>query len=235
MPRFLVGLVALVFILGLTVALEAQGQNIVPPAQPFIVAQGESILMLPADRAFVQIGAVGRAVRPADAERLAASAMMSLLGGLKAIGIAANMIRTTSYSLQPEYENTAARPIRGYLARNLIEVRVDDLAHLAEVLDTAGTTGAAELSGLRFDLKSRETAELDALRRAVRDANERAQAIAEGAGKALGAILHIEEQRTSTTSPVYLPSVAETISVGTPIEPGEVQVSAFVQLTIAIR
>jgi uncharacterized protein YggE len=239
MRRSLVGSIALVlfFFFAQTHGLNAQGQSAGSSGQPVVVAQGESILSLPADRAYVQIGAAGRATKPADAQRLAATAMTSLLAGLKAIGIAPSMIKTTSYSLQPEYENNAARAVRGFVARNVIEVRVDDLARLADVVDAAGTSGAASMSGLRFDLKDRDAAELDALHRAVRDANQRAQAIAEGAGKVLGEIVHVEEQRTSAASAVYLASVAETVNVSaaTPIEPGEVQVSALVTLTIAIR
>ncbi len=235
MRRILLCAVPLILFLGLTSTLDAQGQGGISPDQPVIVAHGESILMLPADRAFVQLGADGRAAKPADAQRLAAAAMTSLQAALKAVGIAADMIKTTLYTLQPQYENNEARTIRGYLARNVIEVRVDDLARLSAVLDAAGASGAASVSGLRFDLKNRDAAELDALQRAVRDANERAQALAQGAGKSLGAILRLEEQRTSSPRAYYQPQLAESVRAGTPIEPGEVQVSALVTLTVAIR
>ena len=52
------------------------------------------------------------------------------------------------------------------------------------------------IRGLRFDLGNRAAAEQDALRAAVQDAMGRAQAMAAGAGRRLGAILKIEEQQT---------------------------------------
>ncbi len=214
-----------------------------PPFQagdaPVIVAQGESILMLPPDRAYVQIGAEGRATRPAEAQRLAAAAMTSVQAALKALGIPAEAIRTSSYTVQPHYDYQGGRQtFRDYLARNVIEVRVDDLARLPEVIDAAGTSGAATVNSLRFDLKNRDAAEQDALRRAVRDATDRARAIAEGAGKTLGPVLRLEEQRSSSASPVFRMSESVAASGrggGTPIEPGEIQVRATVTLTAAIR
>jgi uncharacterized protein YggE len=211
-----------------------------PPNEPVIVSQGESILMLPPDRAYVQIGADGRAPRPADAQKLAAAAMTSVQAALKSLGIAAEAIRTSAYSVQAQYDYQDGRQkFREYLARNVIEVRVDDLNQLPQVIDTAGSSGAAAVNSLRFDLKNRSGAELDALRRAVRDATERARAIAEGAGRTLGPIIRLQEQRSSSASPVFRMSEAAGAGGGrgggTPIEPGEIQVRAQVTLTAAIK
>ena len=220
---------------------QAQAPAPVPPGDPVIVAQGESILMLPPDRAYVQIGAEGRAARPADAQRLAAAAMTAVQAALKTQGIRADAIRTSAYTVQAQYDYAGGRQtFRDYLARNVIEVRVDDLGRLPDVIDTAGTSGAAMVNSLRFDPKDRGAAELDALKRAVRDATERARAIAEGAGKTLGPILRLQEQRSSSASPVFRMSESVQGTGGaaglrTPIEPGEIQVRAQVTLTAAIR
>ena len=84
--------------------------------------------------------------------------------------------------------------MRGYIVRNQIEVRVDDLDKLGAVIDAAGASGATSIAGLRFDLKDRAVVERDALRLAVEDAMARARAIAAGAKATLGPILRIEEQ-----------------------------------------
>jgi uncharacterized protein YggE len=73
----------------------------------------------------------------------------------------------------------------------------------------------------------------------VRDANARANAMARGAGKTLGPIVRLQEQRTSSGSPVFQ-SDARVMGVGglgrpTPIEPGEIQVRAQVTITVALR
>ena len=219
-------------------SLRAQQQS-TAAEPPVIVAQGEALLMLQPDRAYVTFAAEGRAVKSPDAQRQAAAAMTSLQAALKTLGLAGDVIRTTSYTVQPQYDFANNRQtFREYLARNVIEVRVDDLAKLADVIDAGGTSGATSVSGLRFDLKNRSTAELDALRRAVRDATARATAIAEGAGKSIGPIVRLQEQRSSSASPVFQMQAGAGgggRGGGTPIEPGEIQVRATVTLTVAIK
>lgn len=220
----------------------AQSQSAPVSDSPVIVAQGEALLMLPPDRAYVSIAAEGHAQKSPDAQRQAAAAMSSVEAELKRLGLTAEMMRTTSYTVSPQYDYANNRQtFREYLARNVVEVRVDDLAKLADIIDAAGTSGATSVSSLRFDLKNRTSAELDALRRAVRDANARALAIAEGAGKTLGPIVRLQEQRSSTPSPVFQGQMGGMggggggRGGGTPIEPGEIQVRATVTLTVAIK
>jgi len=244
MRRLLTFLIALSLTLATAARARAQTQN--PPAadQPVIVAQGEALLMLPPDRAYVTIAAEGRAQKSPDAQRLATAAMTSVQNAIKGLGLPADVIRTTSYTVQPQYDFANNRQtFREYLARNVIEVRIDDLSKLADVIDAAGTSGATSVSSLRFDLKNRSAAELDALRRAVRDAQARAQAIADGAGRQLGPIVRVQEQRSSSASPVFRNAEAAGAGGGgrggaaftTPLEPGEIQVRATVTLTVGIK
>jgi len=233
-----VGLQSSLLILVMIPAAPARAQT-PPSSEPVVVAQGEALLTLPADRAYVQIGAEGRGSKPSDAQRIAANAMNGILSALKTLGFGADALQTTSYSLQPEYDFVSGeRRLRDYVARNVVEVRVDDLARLPDVLDDAGASGAASVSGLRFDLKDRSAAEREALRLAVQDGMTRAQAMATGAGKALGAIVRVQEQRTSPPSPVFqtaLASAGGRAAPSTPIESGEIQVRAEVTLSVALR
>jgi len=215
-----------------------------PPAQaePVIVAQGEAILTVPPDRAFVSIAAEGRAQKTADAQQIAAQAMTSVQSALKRLGLPADAIKTTGYIVQPEYDyNQGRQSFRDYLARNTIEVRVDDISKLADVIDTTGASGAASMSSLRFDVKNRDAVERDALKKAVQDATERAQAIAAGAGKSVGNIVRIQEQRVSGPSAVRYDIAGGgggrggLAQVSTPVTPGEIELRAIVMLTVAIR
>ena len=45
------------------------------------------------------------------------------------------------------------------MARNTIEVRLDDITRVGEVIDIAITSGANAVHNVRFDLKDRDTAE----------------------------------------------------------------------------
>jgi uncharacterized protein YggE len=224
------------FVLGLTPsALSAQ--TAVPPEQPVIVTQGIATTKRPADLAWVSVAAETRATKPADAQRMGAGAMTAVQTALKGIGIPADAIRTTNYSLQPEMEYSGGSTrLKGYIARNQIEVRVDALEKLGEVLDAAGGSGATSIAGLRFDVKGRDAIEREALKSAVQDAMARATAMAAGAGRTLGAIMRLEEQREMSVTPMpYVMRSAAPAAVETPISPGEIEIKARVTLTVSIR
>ena len=94
-------------------------------------------------------------------------------------GVPKDAVRTTAIDLQMEfdYANGKQTP-RGYVARNTIEVRVDDLAKLGDVLDAVVGSGASTIHGLRFDVKQREQLETSALQAGVKQAMAKAQALA---------------------------------------------------------
>jgi len=154
------------------------------------------------DRGWVSISAESRARSPRDAQRANADAMAAVLGKLKGAGLPADAIRTSGYDLQPEFDYANGKQtLRGYVARNTIEVRVDDIERVGEVLDLAVGSGATNVSGIRFDLKDRTSADREALRRAVADARTRAEAAASGANLKVDRVLRIEEQRTIVEPP----------------------------------
>jgi len=213
----------------------AQAQQTQGP--PVIVTRGDAAIKRAPDQAWVSIAAETRAATSGEAQRLAAEAMKGVQSAIAKVGLPADAIRTTGYSLNPdmEYVNGRGR-VKGYIARNQIEVRVDDLAKLSPVIDAAGGSGATSMSGLRFDLKERAAAEREALTAAVRDAVARARALAAGAGVVLGPIIHIDESGPSRPQPMPMYSMARTAAAAeaTPINPGEIEITAQVTVTVRI-
>jgi uncharacterized protein YggE len=231
------------FVAGLAVLLWtgtpafAQGTD---TKEPVIVTRGQASVKRAPDQAWVSIAAESRATASAEAQRLAAEAMTAVTAALAKTGLSGDAIRTTGYSLQPdmEYVNGRSR-VRGYIARNQLEARVDDLRKLSTVLDAAGSSGATSIAGLRFDIKDRTTVEREALRLAVQDAMARAGAIAAGAGAKLGPIVRIDEQ-SDQGPPIYAMKTMSMAAGGagaveTPISPGELEIRAQVMLTVGIR
>ena len=212
-----------------------------PPPPHSIVAHGEAIIKRAPDQAWVNIAAEGRAATSAEAQRLAAESMKSVMQALSRAGLSSSAIRTTSYSIQPDIEwQNGRQRIRGYIARNAIEARVDDLDKLSGVIDAAGSSGAASMNGLRFDVKERASIERDALRAAVSDAMARAKAMADGAGKSLGDIMRIDEEGVSRPpTPMYrmeaMTATAAAAPPPTPIVAGDIEIRAAVTLTVVIR
>lgn len=208
---------------------------------PVVVTSGQATVKRAPDRAWVTIATESRAKTPREAQKQNTDTMNAVMQKLKAAGFAGDAIRTSSYALQPEFDYRDGRQtLRGYVARNSIEVRIDEIARAGEVIDLAVTAGATNVGGIRFDLKDRAAAERDALTRAVADARARAEAAAAGAGMRVDRVLRIQEQRAfeEPPHPVMRTMMAEQVAVDAappPITPGELEIRASVTLTAAIR
>ena len=173
--------------------------------------------------------------------------MTSVMAKLKSTGLAADAIETIGFSLHPEYDYANGRQrMKGFVVSNQLQVRIDDVNAVADVLDAVGSlslppASTVMIGSLRFDLKNRDGVERDALTRAVRDARERAGAMAAGAGMAVGRILRIEE--TGAKSPVMkyegpqmaMAGRAADAIMSTPIEPSDIEVRAMVTVTVEIK
>jgi uncharacterized protein YggE len=211
------------------------------PGPPAVVTTGEATVKRAPDRAWVLISAESRAKTPREAQKLNVDAMSAVMQKLKAAGLPADAIRTASYDLQPEFDHRDGRQtLRGYVARNSIEVRLDEVARTGEILEMVVGAGATNVSGVRFDLKDRAAAEREALRRAVADARARAEAAAAGAGMQIDKVLRIEEQREFMPPPrpmrmMQTAEMAVTASGDVPVSPGELEIRSVVTLTAAIR
>lgn len=227
-----------VFSIALAVPVAAQVQG-GPQERPVVITAGEGVVKRAPDRAWVSISAESRARNPRDAQRANADAMTAVTQKLKAAGLAADAIRTTVYDIQPEFDfNNGKQTLRGYVARNAIEVRVDELARVGEVVDLAVGSGATSVGGVRFDLKDRSAAEREALRLAVADARARADAAASGAGARVDMVVRIEEQRAVGPGPrpvMMAMRAGGDMAKETPITPGELEIRATVTLTSTIR
>ena len=217
----------------------AQPHSPAPPDHPTVTTSGEGIVKRAPDRAWLSVTAESRAKSPREAQKLNAAAMSVVLQKLKDAGLPADAIQTRAYDLQPEYDYANGRQsLRGYVARNTLEVRADDLSRVGELLDIAVSAGATSVGNVRFDLKDRAAVEREAIRLAVDDARRRADAAAAGAGMKVDRIHRIEEQPVSVTPPrpVMFEAMRQAdASARPPIEAGELEVRAMVTLTAIVR
>lgn len=210
------------------------------PPQAVVVAQGEATVKRAPDQAWLTVATETRDVKAEDARRKSAEGMTAVQASLRRAGVPADAIRTTSYYLTPEMDwNNGRGTVKGYLVRNQIDVRVDNLDRLGDIIDAANATKTTTLtiSGPRFALKDQQAAETEALRLAVEAAMTRAQAMAGGAKRSLGEIVRIEESGASRpTSPQPVMRMAAAAEpVQTPITPGDIEVRVEVTVTVALR
>jgi len=207
--------------------------------EPVVVTTGEGVVKTAPDRVWVTIAAESRAKSPREAQRANVDAMKAVFDKLKAMGLPADAIRTSGYDLQPQFDYVNGRQsLREYLARNSIEVRVDDVTRAGEVLDAAVGSGATSVSGVRFDLKDRSAAEREALKKAVADARGRADAAAAGASMRVDRIVRIEEQRMMIPEPRPMMMARQSMvadAAGPPMSPGELEIRVTVTMTSSIK
>jgi len=208
-----------------------------------VITQGEATVKRTPDQAWLSISTQTREARSDDARRKNAENMIVVQEKLRTTGLLTDAIRTTGYRLEPEIEWKNGRgTVKGYIAYNQIEVRIDDLDCLSDIIDIADVAGSTVLriSGLRFALKDQQAAEIEALRLAVQTAHARAQAIASGAQRTLGSIVRIEEQNLGGSIrpdvfPMHTTVARSSETSETPIVVEDIEVRARVTLTTELR
>ena len=207
------------------------------PPVPSIVTSGEATVSRPPDVAYLTLSVESRARSPRDAQRLNAEATDGVQKQLAAAGIAKDALRTQGLWLEQEYDTANNRRTpRGFVARNTLQVRIDDVPRAGELADTVVQGGATSISGIRFDLKDRGSVEREALRLAVEEARHRAEAAAAGAGRAIDRILKIEDQRPDVIVPQRMLAMrADASQPSTAVEPGMIDVRARVTLTVSMK
>jgi len=200
----------------------AQQTPVAPPADPHVVVSGEGLVLAVPDRAWITISAESRASSPREAQKRNTDAMTPVLGKLKAAGVPADAIRTIAYDVQYEWEFVNNRRVgKGYLARNTIDVRVDNVERVGEYLEIAAGSGATSLGGIRFDLKDR--------------------AKLERAGRNIDRIIRIEEATGFRPVPVDRVMVmreaaqAGDASSAPPISAGQTEIRAHVTITAVLK
>jgi len=150
---------------------------------------------------------------------------------------------TTRYTIEPRYET--ARPgepreprITGYVARNEVQVESRRIDRVGALIDAAIAARANRVSGLQFSLSKRAESLRTAIEKAGADARAQAESVARGLGVRLKGVL----SATTATAPIVsarrfeaLAMAGEARQAPTPIEPGELTVSATLQVTYEIE
>ena len=207
---------------------------------PVIVSTGESVVRRAPDVAYLTIAVESRAGSPRDAQRQNADIMAAVQKALASASISRDALKTVGAWLDQQFDNVNGRRVsRGFVARNTLEVRVDEVGRAGEVADVAVQAGATSLGGVRFELKDRAGAERDAVRLAVENARERAEAAAKGAGRNVDRVMRIEDIRAeSIGAPRPMAMLAGARAGGEPttnFEPGLIEITARVTLTVSMK
>ena len=229
--------VVIVLIMLVAFARTATAQEAVSePGQITVSGLGE--VMAEPDLAVITTGVVTSAPTAREAVTANTQAMNGVLGRLKEMGIADRDLQTSDFSITPQYQHfrgqngQPAPPPRivAYEVRNTLRVRIRELESTGAILDAVVSDGANQVNGIGFSIDDPTALMQKARRRAVSDARDRAEVLANSLGVALGRIVSVSEGQMRP--PVPQPRMAR-MEMAMAADAGPVSVETGEQLLTA--
>ncbi|HZB45222.1 MAG TPA: SIMPL domain-containing protein [Pyrinomonadaceae bacterium] len=207
-----------------------------------VVVTGDALVQSQPDTAVIQIGVVTQNASASEAQAENASKSEAVVRAVKAAAGPGAEVKTSGYSLQPQYDyrDASAPRLTGYLARNSVLVTMGELQKVGAVIDAAARAGANNIDSLSFTLRRDEQARGQALTNATREALSKARLLAEALGGRLVRVVEVQEAGAARPPvPLYdrtaEVSVARGAAAQTPIEIGTLDIRAQVQLVAEIE
>ncbi|MDQ3687776.1 MAG: SIMPL domain-containing protein [Acidobacteriota bacterium] len=207
-----------------------------------ISVTGEATVQAQPDTAIVTIAVVTQNTSASEAQAENASKTDAVVRAVKAAAGAGAEVKTSGYSLQPQYvyKENQSPTISGYIARNSVVVTMGELTKVGVVIDAGVRAGANNVDNLLFTLRRDRPARSQALTEATRDAVSKAQTLAQALG---GRVVRVVEVQEGGAARPPIPLRQESFALGrasgaadvtTPIEVGALDIRSQVQLVAEI-
>jgi uncharacterized protein YggE len=198
-------------------------------------ASGEGKVTAVPDQATVDAGVTAQSATITDGQNKVNKVTNKIITDLKKLGLSDKDIKTTNYSVNPNYSNEVVpmagpmmaggqQTITGYTVTQNLEIKVKPIDKANKVVDTATADGANLVGGVNFTFSDSlsQSLEQQAVKLAVDEAKIKAQTLANAAGVSLGKIINVVE---SSNQPRPLMAAGITDKTGqsapTDITPGE--------------
>jgi uncharacterized protein YggE len=148
--------------------------------------------------------------------------MADIIQKVKDFGIDEKDLKTQNVSVyeSPEVEILIYPPQKRGLrwtASNSLEIKLKDASQASQLADLLNATGATSVSGPNFTLDNTQEAEVALLEKAIANARQKAEKVAQASGRRLGKIITVSEG--GSPMGIY-PMLERAVDTTTPIEPG---------------
>ena len=218
------------------------GDTIVNPdgpdlAENTIHVSGSATVQATPDMAQTQAGVQTYARTVAEAVTANNTVAAAIIASARALGVEEADLQTVNFSVSPQrdYKNDRPDSITGYWVYNTVTVTIRQIDVAGQVLQAAVDAGANTVSGLSFTLADPAPVKEQARVAAMEDARSRAEVLADAAGVRVGKVLQIRETAFSY-SPYWRSGMEDAADGGAvPVEPGDLEVSAQVEVVYAIK
>lgn len=175
-----------------------------PEARDTIAIAAEGKVTALPDIASISLGVQIERKTVAEAQKENTARMDAILAKVKELGVAAADIKTTNYSIYPQYDWVDGKQVdRGYQVVQNAEVKVRDLSRIGDILAAAGELGANQVGGVTFTIDDPEELRQQARLKGLEAAKRKAEALAAAAGVRLGKIVGFSESSGGFPTPIY--------------------------------
>jgi uncharacterized protein YggE len=206
-----------------------------------ITVTGTGTVTMAPDEVIVYLAVQTTSDDAETAQQINAEKMEKVIMALQDAGIAKDDMETAGYSIYPVRDYYGVYPvsepedpgITSYVVSNQLKVSMKDIYNVGSIIDTAVAAGANEVNSISFTLsdETRQKAREQALKNAVKSAELDADALAVALGVRITEAVQASTSGGSFASPV--PAVEYAVAdsrSSTPIQPGDVSVSAYVTM-----
>lgn len=201
-----------------------------PKCPNTIEVTGEGTVSATPNKAMIVLGVITENVSLIAAQKENANTVTNIVEALLKLSIPKENIQTTHYSIDIQYNyEDGKQTFRGYKVTHLLQITIDEIDLTGLIVDTAVKAGANTVSNIQFTLAHPEIAYMNALSIAIKNGQFKAATIS----KTLGVTLHpapcLVQEIFRTQEPIPYSATSYTTSVATPIQPGELKISASIK------
>lgn len=207
-------------------------------------SSGEGSVTEVPDTATIYVGVTQTSGNVIDAKNKTNTLVNKVITSIKALGVSEKDIKTTNYSINPNYGAGDVVPmmypirdggnnITGYTVTQNLEVKVKPTDKVNSVIDAVTKSGANLVGGVTFTFSDElsEKLENQARKEAVANAKKKAQNLANVSGIRLGKIVNVIE---NSSFPRYIPLMKTAQGADaleeTQVTPGENTVTVSITL-----
>lgn len=168
-----------------------------------ITVSGEGEIEVEPDVAYVRLGVDTEGTTAKEAQEKNAQIMTKIRKALTEKGVEDKDVQTVQFSTYPEYEwLKEKRELKGYRVSHILKVTYRDLGQIGKLLDDVASAGANRMDQVQFGTEKTELYEMDALAKALEQAEKKAKLLAEKSGRKVKSVVYIRESGVSVP-PVY--------------------------------
>ncbi|EJF78674.1 26 kDa periplasmic immunogenic protein precursor [Candidatus Bartonella washoeensis] len=201
-----------------------------------VTATGES--QATPDMAIINLAVVTHDKTAQEALAANNKSMNDIVNAFKSNGIQANDLQTSSLSIyqsSPDNHHEKKNKEILYRVSNSLTVRIRDLANAGKIFDQAMALGVNSVNGITFTNADMKPFYQEARKKAIAEAIEKAETIAQAAHLKLGKIIEINENSDGYhPSPRLMSRAANTSYADTNFSGGELNYSVSVTVVFTI-